>query len=177
MITAGVHTKKIDSVVLSEYILKHYGPMSHLKLQKLLFYCDAYHLARFGVELVEDKFEAWVHGPVSRRVYDALKQHSKLHDDVTYTPSENSSNVDSIFSELASEQQEWLSIILEDLSQWTGIQLEIATHSERPWQVARVGYHPSDKCSQLISKKETKSFYSEELNSGIYGQEETPKWL
>lgn len=37
----------IDSIILSDYILKHYGPMSHLKLQRLLFYCDAYHLAYF----------------------------------------------------------------------------------------------------------------------------------
>lgn len=169
MITAGVQTKKIDSVVLSEYILKHYGPMSHLKLQKLLFYCDAYHLARFGEELVEDKFEAWVHGPVSRRVYDAIKQYSKLHDDVAYIPSPNSKDVDSVFFGLSSEQQEWISVILGDLSQWTGIQLEVATHSERPWLMARAGYHPSDKCGQLISKEETRGFYSEELNSGIYG--------
>lgn len=35
--------QKIDVLVLSDYIIKHYGPMSHLKLQKLLFYCDAYH--------------------------------------------------------------------------------------------------------------------------------------
>lgn len=40
----------IDSIILSDYILKHYGPMSHLKLQKLLFYCDAYHLAYFDKE-------------------------------------------------------------------------------------------------------------------------------
>ena len=30
--------QKIDVLVLSDYIIKHYGPMSHLKLQKLLFY-------------------------------------------------------------------------------------------------------------------------------------------
>ncbi len=29
--------QKIDSVVFSDYILKHYGTMSHLKLQKLIF--------------------------------------------------------------------------------------------------------------------------------------------
>ena len=65
--------QKIDVLVLSDYIIKHYGPMSHLKLQKLLFYCDAYHLAYFDTELISDKFEAWVHGPVCRKVYDSLK--------------------------------------------------------------------------------------------------------
>lgn len=51
---ATKHLGKIDSIVLSNYILKHYGDMSHLKLQKLLFYCDAYCLAYFGEELVTD---------------------------------------------------------------------------------------------------------------------------
>ncbi|MBR2290865.1 MAG: DUF4065 domain-containing protein [Prevotella sp.] len=62
--------KTIDSIVLSNYILKHYGPMSHLKLQKLLYYCDAYSLAYFGEELITDQFEAWVHWPVD---YDAAQ--------------------------------------------------------------------------------------------------------
>ena len=65
--------KAIDSIVLSNYILKHYGPMSHLKLQKLLFYCDAYCLAYFGQELITDQFEAWVHGPVSRKVCQRMR--------------------------------------------------------------------------------------------------------
>ena len=60
--------KTIDAIVLSNYILKHYGPMSHLKLQKLLYYCDAYSLAYFDNPLIEDDFEAWVHGPVCRRL-------------------------------------------------------------------------------------------------------------
>lgn len=48
----------IDSIVLSDYILKHYSPMSHLKLQKLLFYCGAYNLAYFCSELMN----AWQSG-------------------------------------------------------------------------------------------------------------------
>lgn len=44
--------QKIDSIDLANYILYKYGSMSHLKLQKLLFYCDAYHLAYFDEELI-----------------------------------------------------------------------------------------------------------------------------
>lgn len=75
----------IDSIILSDYILKHYGPMSHLKLQRLLFYCDAYHLAYFDKELITDKFEAWVHGPVSRKVYGSLKDKYMLYEELTYS--------------------------------------------------------------------------------------------
>ncbi len=65
MIATQKEIAKVDSLLLSEFILFKYGPMSHLKLQKLLFYAQALHLAYFDEPIIEDDFEAWVHGPVS----------------------------------------------------------------------------------------------------------------
>lgn len=152
--------QKIDSVVLSNYILKHYGPMSHLKLQKLLFYCDAYSLAYFGEELVEDEFEAWVHGPVSRKVYDSLKDKSVLHSDLKY--SDTGDDVDAIFNSLPTSQKELIESVLSRLSDWTGLDLEASTHREQPWIEARRGYDDSSKCHVHISKEITKDFYRSE---------------
>lgn len=154
---------QIDSVVLSNYILKHYGPMSHLKLQKLLFYCDAYCLAYFNRELVTDNFEAWVHGPVSRKVYNSLKDKSVLYSDVTYSENANY-DVDKEFEKLASSQKEVITAVLNTLSHWTGLELEAATHKEKPWIEARKGYSEADKCSVEISKESTKIFYKKEQN-------------
>ena len=128
--------QKIDSVVFSDYILKHYGPMSHLKLQKLIFYCDAYCLAYFDKELVTDQFEAWVHGPVSRKVYNSLKDKSILYSDLIYSKKEGE-DVDVEFGKLTQDQQDLILSVLGDLSKWTGIELEAATHKEKPWLEAR----------------------------------------
>ncbi|HUZ03805.1 MAG TPA: type II toxin-antitoxin system antitoxin SocA domain-containing protein, partial [Acidobacteriaceae bacterium] len=38
--------------------------ISNLKLQKLLYYAQAWHLALYGSPLFSDSIEAWVHGPV-----------------------------------------------------------------------------------------------------------------
>lgn len=157
--------QKIDSIVLSNYILKHYGPMSHLKLQKLLFYCDAYHLSYFNVELIDDKFEAWVHGPVSRKVFDSLKDTSLLYSDVEYT--NNGVDVDKEFELLPSLQKELLKDILSTLSTWTGPELEASTHNEKPWLEARIGYGEADRCHELISKETTRVFYKKDLNGEI----------
>lgn len=153
---------KIDSLLLSNYILKHYGAMSHLKLQKLLFYCDAYHLAYFDMELIDDKFEAWVHGPVSRKVFDSLKDKSLLYSDVEYV--DNDTDVDNAFESLSFLQKELLNNILSTLSTWTGTELEASTHSEKPWLEARVGYGEADRCHELISKETTCDFYKKDLN-------------
>jgi uncharacterized phage-associated protein len=38
--------------------------ISNLKLQKLLYYSQAWHLAIFDRRLFPERFQAWVHGPV-----------------------------------------------------------------------------------------------------------------
>lgn len=155
------YLQKIDSLVLADYILMKYGPMSHLKLQKLLFYCDAYHLAYFDTELVTDKFEAWVHGPVSRKVFDSLKDKSVIYADLEFNGDRE--RVEQEFLNLASSQREVISDVLTELSQWSGLQLESATHREAPWMEARIGKGPADKCTVEISKVSTMSFYKAEL--------------
>ena len=43
------------------------------KLQKLCYYAQAWHLAMYGSELCTASFEAWVHGPVNRMLWDYTK--------------------------------------------------------------------------------------------------------
>lgn len=153
--------KTIDTIVLSNYILKHYGPMSHLKLQKLVYYCDAYSLAYFGKQLITDNFEAWVHGPVCRRLYNSLKDKSKLYSDVTYTY--DGTDVEKEFNALTSDQQSLITSILDQLSTWSSFELESSTHQEAPWRNARKGYSEADKCSVIIKKDDMREYYRKEI--------------
>ena len=41
---------------------EHGDPISNLKLQKLLYYAQAWYLALYDVPLFDDPIEAWVHG-------------------------------------------------------------------------------------------------------------------
>ena len=157
--------QKIDSLILSEYIVKNYGPMSHLKLQKLLFYCDAYHLAYFEEELIVDKFQAWVHGPVFRRLYDNLKDKSILHAELEYKAGPGDIDVEHCFNSLTNDQRDLIKDVLDNLSTWSGLQLESATHKERPWIEARIGVGPAERCETYISKETTRDFYKLELKA------------
>ncbi|WP_313617856.1 Panacea domain-containing protein [Agrobacterium sp.] len=47
--------------------------LTHLSLQKIIFFAHAWHLAKYGNPLIGQKFEAWQYGPVVRVVYDQLK--------------------------------------------------------------------------------------------------------
>ena len=48
-------------------------PITHLKLQKVIYYAQAWYLALNDEDLVDDEFEAWVHGPVVRVLYDRFQ--------------------------------------------------------------------------------------------------------
>ena len=51
-----------------------YEGITHLKLQKLLYYAQGVFVAITGNRLFEEDIEAWQHGPVVVEVYDEFKK-------------------------------------------------------------------------------------------------------
>jgi uncharacterized phage-associated protein len=51
--------------------------LTHLKIQKLLYYAQGWFLGNFEVPLFDDPIEAWKHGPVIRSIYLALRDFKK----------------------------------------------------------------------------------------------------
>ena len=47
--------------------------MSNMKLQKMLYYQQGFHLAYFGTPLFDEDIEAWMYGPVVPSVYSHYK--------------------------------------------------------------------------------------------------------
>ena len=54
---------------VAAYIVARFGRIDTFKLQKLLYYSQAWHLVWDGEPLFEDEIEAWAAGPVVRSVY------------------------------------------------------------------------------------------------------------
>ncbi|MDR1039510.1 MAG: DUF4065 domain-containing protein [Deltaproteobacteria bacterium] len=48
--------------------------LTHLKIQKLLYFAQGWHLAYFSEPLFSDSIEAWKHGPVVKSVYLKLSR-------------------------------------------------------------------------------------------------------
>jgi uncharacterized phage-associated protein len=48
--------------------------LTNLQLQKIVFFAHGTFVARYGVPLVINRFEAWEHGPVIPELYHCLKQ-------------------------------------------------------------------------------------------------------
>ena len=124
--------------------------ITNLKLQKLLFYAQAWYLTlgRTGAPLFDAEFEAWVHGPVVPSVFRRFKE---------YRWNAIAAPVKAL------DDPHLLAYLNEVLSKYGSLsarQLEHLTHQEAPWQEARRGVAPDESSSQVITRESIKRFYS-----------------
>jgi uncharacterized phage-associated protein len=101
--------------------------MSHLKLQKILYYAQGLYLGMYGKPLFKDDIFAWRMGPVTKNVYDALKHYGAQN----LTDSDwNSGTGDKIKDPEVREFLDdlWCQYAVEDANT-----LVAMTHSSGPW--------------------------------------------
>lgn len=139
---------------LAKYILFRMAEkgksISHLKLQKLLYYVQAWHLVYADEPLFEDDFEAWLHGPVVRKVWNYYKPYSIMLDTLP---------VDEEDIDITEDQRELIDDVLDEYGDKSGYYLECLTHSERPWKEAR-----QQGENTIIQKEKIKKYYGELLD-------------
>ena len=124
--------------------------MSPKKLQKLVYYFKAWGLVLYKKDMIEDTdFEAWVHGPVSPKLYRKYKNYG--WNDIEKYEGELTLN------EKEKHLLESVWITYGDLS---ANELEALTHSENPWRKARLGYKDDELCDVIISEDDMKDYYS-----------------
>jgi uncharacterized phage-associated protein len=133
--------------------------LSLLKLQKLLYYVQAWYLAFNSATLFDGKFQAWVHGPVNRQIYDRFAATKSLYSEVSRSDVRETFDSDRIPVELRNH----IDTVLDVYAKYTGAQLEAMTHEERPWVEARKGFSASARCENEISEASMKDYYSARL--------------
>ncbi len=158
-------TPKVDSIDLANYVLAKTGAASHLKLQKLLYYIQAWHLAYFDEPLIADEFEAWMHGPVSRKVWRHFKDSASPLLSPIEVPPNGSKAIQKVEAALIPDQVEFIGDILQEYGDKSAYHLECLTHAEKPWIEARGDCAPEEACSNRIEKDSMKSFYKKQLYS------------
>lgn len=134
---------------VAAYILREYGPMTTMKLQKLVFYSQAESLSRHGRPLFSDDFQAWRGGPVCTTLYAQHRGKFIIRD----------GELPAIHGMLNGTEQNIIDTVCSVLAAQTGNQLSARTHSERPWIEARNGLPASAPCNTVISKSSMESYY------------------
>lgn len=132
--------------------------MTHKKLQKLVYFAYAWFIAlnndnknNLKNKLCEDtKFQAWIHGPVCKKLYDKF--------------SNNYGNVEKYNGNLSplitGEIKSYLEKVYKVFGKFTGDDLESMTHRELPWQNARKGLEPYTPSTAIISEEDMFVYYN-----------------
>jgi len=158
---------------ISEYFLNKIDPeagesITPLKLQKLVYYAQAWFLA-FNSSLVQEDFQAWVHGPVIPSLYVHYREYGSANIPKVYS-----------FDACVFEQEELniLDMIWSVYGKYDAKYLERLTHAEKPWVNARQGLDRKERCNNIISKQEIQDYYSglREIH-GISGEYSLNKYV
>jgi uncharacterized phage-associated protein len=127
--------------------------ITNLKLQKLLYYAQGWHLGLYDKPLFDDQIEAWVHGPVVRTVYNRFKRSGSMPINATIQ-----------IPVLPKKVKDHLLDVLRAYDHLSAFQLEDLTHSEAPWKNARRGIAHDENSNREIPQEVMKSFFKNKSN-------------
>jgi uncharacterized phage-associated protein len=128
--------------------------ITHLKVQKLLYYAQGWHLAYFDAPLFEEDMEAWAHGPVEVSVWDQFKEYGYN----SIPEQRNSRRFDDRTRRL-------LFAVDRKYGIYTAKRLERMTHREPPWLNARGDLTPDARCNEVISTADMTRYFKSLLRS------------
>ena len=127
-----------------------------LKLQKILYYIQAWHIAKFEKESLFDTLpEAWVNGPVYRQIYNQYKGSFFKNANIQATLDE-----DGLAQALMAKQSEMdldekqltlVNAVLDAYSKLSDERLVLMTHSEDPWTEIRKNLSPIERSDKKLS--------------------------
>lgn len=134
---------------VAAYILQKLGPTTVMKLQKLVYYTQAWSLVWDERPLFGEPLEAWANGPVCPPLYEAHRGRYKVESLGTGDPSALDvtarETVDAVLRGYGGRSSQWLS----DL-----------THSEAPWRDARREAPEGARSNAVITHEAMAEYYA-----------------
>jgi uncharacterized phage-associated protein len=125
---------------VAQYILNSCGAMTTMKLQKLVYYSQAWSVVWDDDVIFPETIQAWQNGPVVRELWEATRgQFRILH---------VGGNVDA----LSPTQRETVDRVIEAYGCKNAQWLSDLTHMERPWQAAYEQYQNAPITPEALSE-------------------------
>jgi uncharacterized phage-associated protein len=140
----------VRTIDVADYILQKRGTLSAIKLQKLVYYTQAWHLVWEDIEIFEEEIQAWANGPIVPCLYAIHRGSFRLppgffKGDLDCLQSRSQDVIDRVLEFYGNKDAQWLS----DLS-----------HMEEPWKIARIGLGDDERGSSVISIESMAEYYS-----------------
>ncbi|MCR9130317.1 MAG: DUF4065 domain-containing protein [Alphaproteobacteria bacterium] len=134
---------------VATYILNKTGATSAWKLQKLVYYSQAWHATWEDEKLFDAPIQAWANGPVCRDLY-------AIHRGQFTVRAENFGGDPNA---LTTDERESIDAVLEHYGRYSGQQLSDLTHAEDPWKCARKGVPEGARSENEITVASMAEYY------------------
>lgn len=138
----------MNALDVAAFIIERTGSISAMKLQKLVYYCQAWSLAWTGAPLFSNRIEAWEKGPVVRDLYAAHRGQFEVD------------TVPGNAVALSSDARRIVDAVLKTYNAFSPDALSDLTHSEAPWMDARTDVAPGARSNAEITQRAMRSYYS-----------------
>jgi uncharacterized phage-associated protein len=129
-------------------ILQHTGELTAMKLQKLVYYCQAWSLVWDEAPLFDEEIQAWANGPVVPALY---ARHQGLFKICAWNGNPE---------RLTKEQCETILKVLEFYGDMPSQTISELTHREEPWLKARAGLGIGERGNRVITHADMAEYYS-----------------
>jgi uncharacterized phage-associated protein len=133
---------------VAAYILEKKGEMTAWKLQKLVYYSQAWSLVWDERPLFAGRIEAWANGPVCPDLY-------KVHAGKFMVKAVPGGDVE----ELDATARETIDAVLDFYGDWHPQKLSDLTHAEAPWREARGDLPAGARCQNEITHAAMAEYY------------------
>lgn len=140
--------KPVSVFDVASFILYKKGEMTTMKLQKLVYYCQAWSLVWDSEPLFKESIEAWANGPIVRELYKEHKGEFKIASLAKGNP-----------EILAKDQRQTVEAVLDFYGDKTPHYLSNLTHAEDPWRNAREGLAPGQRGHRQITHDAMAEYY------------------
>ena len=144
--------KPVSVFDVATYILEKQPkkpPVTTWKLQKLVYYCQAWSLVWDEQPLFKEKILAWANGPVVKELYEHHR--GQFHVEKLQKGSSNN---------LSLNQKDTIDHVLKAYGDKTAQWLSDLTHLESPWIQARDGLNPGERGETEIKIVTMHEYYS-----------------
>jgi uncharacterized phage-associated protein len=139
---------------LADVIVARQPGLSSMKLQKLLYYIQAWHLAITDQPLFEEDFLGFADGPVVYEVWKARQDYGTRRHATTPAP------------ELSHDASVIIDLVLAEYGGRSGDELSALTHTEAPWLESRQGLREGQQGRRPVTKESMARFFRDHRTLG-----------
>lgn len=107
----------------------------HIKVQKILYFLDLDYKKKNDEPFFSDQFEAWIYGPVSRRIFSIIRENGLVFK-TDY--------------ELSDDDKKFIKKDVKQYLKYDSFDLVLLSHQSQPWIEARKGFPSGEPCTKKI---------------------------